>query len=452
MTRKYNRTFISKNGNNFYLQFHIKDWMRQLPDFRNLELSKKNYKETLKTSDYNLASERALKRLKELQIINRPKYEPLAVGADAYWKANNDVETKTDEELIQLEEGYDELLQSSLGTKDEYGTKTYAHDEELFSNSENNLKAIQRELRKRDTKFFDESLPFPVGLKVMSKKYMDEMQAEGKSSKTQNKVINASNRFLKYREMVDIELRLITPKIVSDYIKFARKEDRAIRTFRNDMNYLGAVYAFAIREGYLKNSINPYRGQKMTNFKDPIKRLPFTEKMIAKLIELSVQDKELTQLIYVSYYTGMRLDEIFTATLNIIENTRVFRVADNGGKTESATRIIPIHSELKKITLSNWTSPSSTAIGKRFGRLKNKMLGQLGKDDNKNKYVHHSFRHGFMTKLIQNGYNELEFSDITGHKKSNIGRTQAGKTYFARQDTYKLIEIVESIPKLKLYF
>ena len=110
--------------------------MRQLPDFRNLELSKKNYKETLKTSDYNLASERALKRLKELQIINRPKYEPLAVGADAYWKANNDVETKTDEELIQLEEGYDELLQSSLGTKDEYGTKTYAHDEELFSNSE----------------------------------------------------------------------------------------------------------------------------------------------------------------------------------------------------------------------------------------------------------------------------------------------------------------------------
>ena len=69
MTRKYNKTFISKNGNNFYLQFHIKDWMRQFPAFIKLPLSKKNYKETLKTSDYNLASERALLRLKELQIM-----------------------------------------------------------------------------------------------------------------------------------------------------------------------------------------------------------------------------------------------------------------------------------------------------------------------------------------------------------------------------------------------
>ena len=68
---------------------------------------------------------------------------------------------------------------------------------------------------------------------------------------TQNKVKNASRRFLEYREIPDIELRLITPKIVSDYIKFARTEDRAIRTFRNDINYLGAVFEFAKREGYL---------------------------------------------------------------------------------------------------------------------------------------------------------------------------------------------------------
>jgi len=69
MSRKYHKTFISNNGNNFYLQFHIKDWMRQLPDFVNLAASKKNFKETLRTSDYNLAYERANKRLKELQII-----------------------------------------------------------------------------------------------------------------------------------------------------------------------------------------------------------------------------------------------------------------------------------------------------------------------------------------------------------------------------------------------
>ena len=48
--------------------------------------------------------------------------------------------------------------------------------------------------------------------------------------------------------------------------------------------------------------------------------------MIKTLLELSSKDKELTQLIYVSYYTGMRLDEIFTAKLDRINHVRIFRL------------------------------------------------------------------------------------------------------------------------------
>ena len=448
MSRKYHKTFISNNGNNFYLQFHIKDWMRRLPDFVNLPASKKNFKETLRTSDYNLAYERANKRLKELQIIDRPKSEPVLVGADAYWKGTQDFETMTDTELDTMYDYLTEMISSSSISDHIHELKIT--DEQSFSNAENNLLAIEREREKRKSKFYDKPHPYPVGLAVMSNKYMEELKAEGKSSKTQNKIKNASKRFLEYREIADIELRLITPKIVSDYVKFARTEDRAVRTFRNDINYLGAVFEFAKREGYLNNIENPFRGQKMTNFKEPSVRKPFTSEMIVKLIELASEDKELTQLIYVSYYTGMRLDEIFTAKLDKEENVRIFNVAENGGKTESATRIIPLHSELKKITLSNWLSPSSTALGKRFGRLKDKMLEELEIEEDKNKFVHHSFRHGFSTILLNAKYSELEISDLTGHKKSNIGRTQAGKTYFARQSMSKLIEMIESIPKLEV--
>ena len=282
----------------------------------------------------------------------------------------------------------------------------------------------------------------------MSDRYMEELASEGKSSKTQNKVKNASKRFLEYREISDIELRLITPKIVSDYIKFARSENRAVRTFRNDINYLGAVFEFAKRDGYLNNIANPFRGQKITNFKEPNLREPFTYEMILMLIDLASKDEELTQLVYVSYYTGMRLDEIFTAKLERIEHIRVFNVAEKGGKTESATRIIPLHSELKKFKLIEWTSPSSTALGKRFGRLKDKMLEQHNIKEENNKFVHHSFRHGFSTILLNAKYSELEIADLTGHKKSNIGRTQAGKSYFSRQSMTKLIQMIESIPKL----
>ena len=249
MSRKYHKTFISNNGNNFYLQFHIKDWMRRLPDFVNLPSSKKNFKETLRTSDYNLAYERANKRLKELQIIDRPKSEPVLVGADAYWKGTQDFETMTDTELDTMYDYLTEMISSSSISDHIHELKIT--DEQSFSNAENNLLAIKREREKRKSKFYDKPHPYPVGLAVMSNKYMEELKAEGKSSKTQNKVKNASKRFLEYREIADIELRLITPKIVSDYVKFARTEDRAVRTFRNDINYLGAVFEFAKREGYL---------------------------------------------------------------------------------------------------------------------------------------------------------------------------------------------------------
>jgi len=446
MSRKYHKTFISNNGNNFYLQFHIKDWMRQFPAFINLPLSKKNFKETLRTSDYNLAYERANKRLKDLQIIDRPEPKPTLVGADAYWKGTQDFEAMTDNDLDTM---YDYLTEMISGSSvSDHIDEFKVTDEQSFSHAENNLMAIEREKEKRQTKFYEKPHPYPVGLTVIYDKYMKELKAEGKSYKTQNKVKNASKRFLSYRETVDIELRLITPKIVSDYIKFARTEDRAIRTFRNDINYLGAVFEFAKREGFLNNIANPFRGQKMTNFKEPNVREPFTNEMIAKLLNLASNDKELTQLIYVSYYTGMRLDEIFTAKLYKEENVRIFSVAEKGGKTESATRIIPIHSELKKIELSSWISPSSTALGKRFGRLKDKMLNELGMGKHKIKFVHHSFRHGFSRILLTARYSELEIADLTGHKKSNIGRTQAGKTYFARQPIVKLTQMIECIPKL----
>ncbi len=446
MSRKYHKTYISKNGNNYYLQFHIKDWMREFPAFINLPSSKKNFKETLRTADFNLAYERANKRLKELQIFDREEPKPMLVGADAYWKGTQDFETMTDDELDTMHDYLTELVSGS--TVSDHIEEFKVTDEKSYSHANNNLIAIEREKEKRRTKFYDKPHPYPVGLTIMSNRYIEELKAEGKPSKTQNKVKNASKRFLEYREKTDLELRLITPKIVSDYIKFGRQENWAINTFRNDINYLGAVFEFSKREGYLNNIANPFRGQKMTNFKEPVIREPFTNEMIVKLIELASEDEELTQLIYVSYYTGMRLDEIFTTRLDRIENIRVFNVAEKGGKTASATRIIPLHSELKKMKLIKWKSPSSTALGKRFGRLKDKMLDELDMQSMKDKYVHHSFRHGFSKTLLTAKYSELEIADLTGHKKSNIGRTQAGKTYFSRQSMSKLVQMMESIPKI----
>ena len=80
MPRKYRKDYISRNGNNYYLQFHISEGMRQLPAFRNYPVSKKNFKKTLRTDDYYLAVQRAEAMLLDMQIKQRPEPPPAETG------------------------------------------------------------------------------------------------------------------------------------------------------------------------------------------------------------------------------------------------------------------------------------------------------------------------------------------------------------------------------------
>ena len=81
-------------------------------------------------------------------------------------------------------------------------------------------------------------------------------------------------------------------------------------------------------------------------------RLPFNKDMLSKLLEASVSDADLTQLVIVSYYTGMRLSEAFGAKIIVIVNIHCSDVASEGDKTASAKRIIPIHPHLLEILSS----------------------------------------------------------------------------------------------------
>ena len=209
-----------------------------------------------------------------------------------------------------------------------------------------------------------------------------------------------------------------------------------------------------MQQGYLQASINPFKDVPIKNFKKGIPRLPFTRMMLEKLLEASSSDNDLRQLIQVSYYTGMRLSEAFTAKITLVEDVQCFDVASEGGKTAAAKRYIPIHPNLMgtlsadENLLLEWSTKTPTALGKRFGRLKDRALNQIDANLEKRSYCHHSFRHGFTTMLLEAGYQEIELADLTGHKRSNMGRTEAGRTYFGKQNVSKLVEMVSSLPKL----
>ena len=428
--------------------------MRELPKLRHLPPTKKNYKETLKTADYSIAFQRAERRLIELQIKPSPAPHPITLGHDAFRQVNNLIDTVSDEKLESYYEQFLDMQLSAVEAASEIGKDAEVTEPDIYDHATNALIAIDREKERRASKFFDKEYPYPVTLLGMAEDVMKEMAAEGQQTKTISKVKNAANRFLEWREIDDIQMRLIRPKMVTDYVKAARSEERSHSTFKNDIHYLANVFKFALQQGYLDATINPFKDVSIKNFKNKIPRLSFSKEMLSKLLEASVADADLTQLVIVSYYTGMRLSEAFSAKLIVVENVHCFDVASEGGKTASAKRIIPIHPYLLEILATEgglalkWSTKTANALGKRFGRLKNTVLSNLDPNLNKRSYCHHSFRHGFTTMLLEAGYQEIEMVDLTGHRRSNMGRTEAGRTYFGRQNINKLVEMISSIPRI----
>jgi len=475
MPRKYRKDYISRNGNNYYLQFHISEWMRQLPAFRNYPVSKKNFKKTLRTDDYYLAVQRANALLIDMQIKQPPPSKPVTVGAEAFMETLQHVELVPNEQLESLYDDYSEVFHSFIAPEGEFGERARVEDEASFSHAKEGMAAIEREMKRRRVgKFFDEPMPHKITLKYAAEKYMEEMASEGRPKKTQSKVKNAAKRFLEFRELPDMELERITPKLVNQYIKQARIEERAENTFKNDIHYLGSVFNWAKQEGWMENIPNPFRDLRIRGFKPKVDRRPFTLEMLFELKESRevLFDDDIRRLFWISYYSGMRISEVYSAKFKTVDGILCFDVASEGGKTASARRIIPLHSFLY-CGLRGWESEehgwcngeygmegtkdgmpvefnasSAAVLGKRFGRFKDRFLDRIGKGDEKAHYGHHSFRHGFITMLLRYGYSEVEIADLTGHKKSNIGRTEAGKTYFHRQDVSKLKEIVDRIMPL----
>ena len=157
--------------------------------------------------------------------------------------------------------------------------------------------------------------------------------------------------------------------------------------------------------------------------------LPFKDEDIEKIYLETIRKKdwELGQLILLGSYTGARIEEICSLKQRNIDLQKKFiKIVD--AKTEAGERTIPIHEDLYSIInelmkaentylLPNLTKSKfddrSNAIGKRFGRLKNK-LGYS------KRYVFHSIRKTFTTQLENAGISENITADIVGHEKPRM--------------------------------
>jgi integrase len=145
-------------------------------------------------------------------------------------------------------------------------------------------------------------------------------------------------------------------------------------------------------------------------------------------VAIGNEDYQLSDLIMIGAYTGLRISEICHLEIDDINLRQSFlKVKDS--KNQSGKREVPIHQELKPrirklinqsqdgfiisgLTFNKYRKRSD-AIGKRFGRLKN----SLGFSD---RHVFHSTRKTVGTTLENANVKENIASDILGHKKERI--------------------------------
>jgi integrase len=141
------------------------------------------------------------------------------------------------------------------------------------------------------------------------------------------------------------------------------------------------------------------------------------------------EDDELVDLIQLGMYSGARIEEMCALKASACTE-EVLKIDDS--KTEAGIRTVPVHSKLVPIVrrlkeatkgdpdayllqhlTMNKYGDRSNAIGKRFGRLKQK----LGFPGNK---VFHSIRGTVITQLENAGVLENLAADIVGHEKPRI--------------------------------
>ncbi len=458
--RPYAKDYLTRQpgGGNYVLQFRVPDHLKGLPLIGDRQV----FRKSLKTKDRVEAEERRNAFFAKIGFFDEQNEETerrlnrQRSPADHYYHQYNALDhSQSPDSLRRNIDNLTELIRD-------------AHEGPETDSSRRNLTmwTAQREAARRVLLEKDSSparqaeLPhsYQITLGSAVTRYEAEQNAKGLKPKTVRKLLTAYGRFRVFIGN-DPELPRVRRSVVTAYIRDRASSGLSKATIGNDLSFLAGAFKFAQDEGTIDDGFqNPFKGHSLATLGGKVARATYTLDQVRALLTEASTDRDLQIGILTAYYTGMRLSEVFTATICALDGVSCWSVAEEGGKTEAATRLIPVHESLRAALIKldvlpaeskavEWQTPSDQALGKRFGRLKAVVMPRLGIKDH-SPYTFHSFRHGFVTALMSAGYTELEVADLSGHKKSAIGRTEAGRTYFGKQTITKLTKMISVITPL----
>jgi len=275
----------------------------------------------------------------------------------------------------------------------------------------------------------------------------DKAKQDGHAQRYINSFDNVVSKFLDYLGIEDIELSKIDTVTVDEYIQHRLKEVTT-KTVKNDITTLSTIFKTTKRKRMVTTD-NPFLEPDLST-KPNTPREAFNVSEAKAVLEALPEQYKLPWMI--AYYTGIRRAELFkldASSIVVRESEKglikCLSIAPDGtGKTENATRLIPIHPELEPY-LKDFKGFDFSA--NTFGKYRLRVTKELFGEDFAERHPLHSLRHTFSTTLHNHFPEKPQLVDwLTGHTRSI--RSESFQSYFHGYGLDQLYDAVEAIPSL----
>lgn len=199
----------------------------------------------------------------------------------------------------------------------------------------NELKQINRHVS--DSSFNAEPAKACPSLAHLRDEFLKQFTEKRKLS-TLSKYIKSVDVFTAHFEKKDFKLYEINRTMVTAWLDY-EKGDKASQTLANYLACLSQLVEFAKNRYHDASKANPFKGHRLEVRRERESYSPYTNEELTKVFPLL--DEEMKAVALIGLYSGMRLNEICSLTVDRIANVEgVICMEVREGKTRSSVRFV----------------------------------------------------------------------------------------------------------------
>lgn len=242
-------------------------------------------------------------------------------------------------------------------------------------------------------------------------------------------------------------------------------------TINNKITMLLGYWKWMVKQGHTERA-NPFQDHRIpkpshkASKEGEGKKRPYTDSELRALLKAlqGHRDIVLHDFVHIGALTGMRIGEIAELKVGWCVDG-VFDIQDS--KSEAGERVVPIHSKLMPIVAKRIKgkkpeaylfpevstpaagTPRGDSVGKRFGRLRDKVLGEhKPKGVRQSNIDMHSLRRWFITKAEEADQPVGTIASVVGHKRAGEthGRYSGGPSIAQRRVCVEAVKLPINAP------